>query len=270
MKYDVSDFQKDVLDRSHDVPVLVDFWAEWCGPCKILGPTLERLAEENHGDWVLAKVDTERNQNVAMQYNIRSIPNVKLFVDGKVTEEFAGALPEPMLKQWLAKNIPSKNRKVVEHAEALLVAERTRDAQALLEQVLQSEPSNHRARVLLAQSLIFDNTKRAVELVEGIEEDSDQFELVEAVRVAASLFEKLGKPESLPDGPGRKQYADAIGHLKERDLAKALEGFIRVIKEDRYYDDDGSRKACIAIFKMLGEGHETTIAYRRDFSSALY
>ena len=91
MAYDIQDFQKEVIEKSFDKPVLVDFWAEWCGPCKVLGPVLERLAEKYRDQWVLAKVNTEHFPQLAMQYNIRGIPNVKLFINGKVVDEFTGA-----------------------------------------------------------------------------------------------------------------------------------------------------------------------------------
>ena len=100
MNYEVQDFQKEVIERSKNIPVLVDFWAEWCGPCKMLGPILERLAEKYKDIWALAKLDTDNNQEIAMEYGIRGIPNVKLFVNGNVADEFTGALPENMVEQW--------------------------------------------------------------------------------------------------------------------------------------------------------------------------
>jgi len=106
MAYDVTDFQKEVIDASFETPVLIDFWAAWCFPCRMLGPTLEKLAAENEGTWKLAKVNTDQNQQTAAQFGIRGIPAVKLMIDGKVVNEFVGALPEPAIRQWLAEAIP--------------------------------------------------------------------------------------------------------------------------------------------------------------------
>jgi len=270
MKYDVTDFKSEVLERSTQLPVVVDFWAEWCGPCKVLGPVLEKLAQESDGRWALAKIDTEKHQEVAAEYNIRSIPSVKLFVDGKVAGEFIGALPEPMVRQWLGKNIPGKFQKDIQNAVQLLVQDKTVEARELLETVVQNEPGNLQARTLLAKAYIYEDPGKAVELVKDIEQDSEHFELAEAIRTVASLFDKGSHPESLPDSPARQTCIDAIANLRALKFDDALEKFIQVIRTDRYYDDDSSRKACIAIFKILEEEHETTKKYRREFSRALY
>ena len=132
MLYEVEDFTKDVIDRSRTVPVLVDFWAEWCGPCRTLGPVLERLAGKAGGRWVLAKVDTDRNQELAARYGIRGIPNVKLFVDGEVANEFTGTLPESAVAQWLERALPDPLRNEVARAEGLLQSGKVREAQTVL------------------------------------------------------------------------------------------------------------------------------------------
>lgn len=100
-------FQTDVLDKSHEKPVVVDFWAPWCGPCRVLGPTIEKLAKESKGRWRLVKVNADTHADLARRYGVRGIPAVKLFVDGSVRAEFAGALPEPALRRWLDQHLPA-------------------------------------------------------------------------------------------------------------------------------------------------------------------
>ncbi len=270
MSFEIQDFERDVVDRSRNVPVLVDFWAAWCAPCRMLGPVLERLAGQANGRWVLAKVDTDHNQEIATRYGIRGIPNVKLFADGKVIDEFTGALPEPAVVQWLNRALPNPLNKDVTRAEELLQQGKLLEGQALLGQVLQKDTGNEQARVLLAGSYLEAAPGKALELVTGIEEDSPHFAMVDAIRTFAGLTTRLEDPGSLPDGSVKQIYLEALRALGNFDYERALAKFIDVIRGERMYDDDGARKACVAIFKVLGEEHETTRKFRRDFSSALF
>jgi len=149
MDYEIKDFSIDVIQASHNKPVLVDFWAEWCGPCRVLGPVLERLAEKSNGEWLLVKVNSDEHPELSAKYGIRSIPNVKLFHKGKVVNEFVGALPEPAIKEWLKKNIPSKFQDMLTHAEALLSSGDENEAQQIFNEVLEHDPKNSRAKIHL-------------------------------------------------------------------------------------------------------------------------
>ena len=270
MLYDVEDFTKDVIERSRTVPVLVDFWAEWCGPCRTLGPVLERLAGKAGSRWVLAKIDTERNQELAAKYGIRSIPNVKLFVDGEVANEFTGALPESAVAQWLERALPDPLRNEVARAEELLRSGKIPEAQTALAHVLARSPDHEHARVVLAGTFVESAPGKALELVRGIEEDSREFPVVDAIRTFAAMTRKLEQPEELPAHPVRGMYLEALHALGRREYDLALEKFIEVIRADRDYDDDGARKAVVAVFKLLGEDNPATQKHRRSFSSALF
>ena len=270
MAYEVQNFEVDVIDRSRTVPVLVDFWAEWCGPCRTLGPVLERLAGKADGRWVLAKIDTDRNQEIAARYGIRGIPNVKLFIDGIVANEFTGALPESAVRQWLDRVLPDPLRTEVARAEELIQSGRVLEAQAALGTVLAQSPNHEHARVVLAGTFLESAPGKAIELLRGIEEDSKEFPVADAIRTFAAMTRKLEQPDALPVHPVRGIYLEALHALGRREYDTALEKFIEVIRADRDYDDDGARKAVVAVFKVLGEENPTTQKYRRSFSSALF
>ena len=236
----------------------------------MLGPILERLAEKYKDKWMLAKLDTDSNQEIAIEYGIRGIPNVKLFVDGKVADEFTGALPENMVEQWLKKAVPSKYAEKIEAAKRLINEQRNSDAEKLLQNILLFEPENEEAKLLLGKILVFENSDEAKQLVENLNGSTENLEQVESILTIANLFKKIDEKNSLPDAPVKDNYLSAIENLKTKNFDMALENFIDIVREDRSYDDDGARKACIAIFKYLGEENEITLRHRKDFGRALY
>jgi putative thioredoxin len=234
----------------------------------MLGPVLEKLAGEASGRWELRKLNTEQFPDVAQRYGIRSIPAVKLFVDGRVVNEFIGALPEVQIRQWLTQVLPDPHATVVAQAEALLLAGEHEQAADVLRPVLAASPGHEGASVLLARAVLYNDPSSAVRLVEGFDEASSHHLVAESIRTMAALMARTSGEFS--DAPARGLYREAVEALRKRDFDGALERFIQVIRDDRKYDDDGSRKACVAIFKYLGEDHEVTVRHRRDFGSALY
>jgi putative thioredoxin len=265
---EVKDFQKDVIEKSYEKPVLVDFWAEWCAPCRLIGPILEKLAVENKDDWQLVKVDTDKNQQIATKYGVRGIPNVKLFRNGEVINEFTGALPEPAIKDWLKKSIPSMFADRIEQAKVLLKNSNISDAKIILEDIHSGDVNNSEVKVMLAKILLFENQKEALRLTQNFVGELNNIELAEAIGTLAELLNRDTK--NLAESEVREKYTFAINDLRKKDFDSALTKFIEIIRTDRTYDDEGSRKACIAIFKYLGEDHEITLKHRRDFGSALY
>ena len=269
LERDVQDFQRDVIDRSFTLPVVVDFWAEWCGPCKVLGPVLERLADPQQDRWALAKVDTEKFTEESLRYGIQSIPNVKMFFEGKVIGEFIGALPEYAVAQWLKQHLPAKSKNQMDTAKLLIGEGRQEDAKTLLENILREEPDNAEATLLLARLVVLTDYSYSARLIKNIDDPrlSYQREMIDAF---IHMAEVKNHPGNLPDGPVKPPYLHAIEAALRNDFREALAGFIEIIRNDRYFDDDGSRKACIAIFRYLGDDHPLTLEYRRDFNNALY
>src|SRR5512136_2507697 len=135
-------FLTDVIERSRQQPVIVDFWAPWCGPCRMLSPTLERLAKEANGGYTLAKINTDENQRLAAQYGVQGIPAVKMFRDGKVVGEFVGALPEPKVREFIKKHAPNQSDLILTAAEDLARAHRWAEAETAYRHALMIDPDD--------------------------------------------------------------------------------------------------------------------------------
>jgi putative thioredoxin len=270
MSYEVNDFETQVLQRSKQVPVLVDFWAPWCAPCRVLGPVLESMAGRAGGRWDLAKVNTEENQDLAAGFNIASIPAVKLFVNGEVVDEFVGALAEREIHRFLEKALPSPSAKQLDEAQRLLTEGANMPAARLLEPIVGAEPANHKARVLLAQALLSSAPERIAAVLEPIGPDSEFADKAGALRTLARLARLVSHPHALPETSVRERYLAGASAVRSGDYAAALGAFIEVLEQAKDYDNGGAKEAGKAIFQLLGKRHPVAERFFRPFSSALH
>lgn len=261
-------FEKDVIKASEDCPILVDFWAEWCGPCRALGPVLEDLAGEADGAWRLVKVNVDEDQEAAQAYQVRGIPACKLFSKGRVIAEFTGALPKPQVKQWLDEHLPSADKDAIARVDALIEAGNLDQARSSLESCIQDAPDQMDFAIRLARLIFQEDSESALGLVESIEPGHSSFEDADAIRTLGRL---ASLTEPVESSNGWDLYVAGNVALGSADYATALDRWSETIQTgSREIDDDGPRRACIALFKLLGEGHEITQSRRRAFSSALF
>jgi len=258
------DFQQQVIEKSYQKPVLVDFWAEWCGPCKILGPVLDELANEQADLWELVKVDIDQHQQLASRYGIRSIPDVRLFYKGDMVAQFSGARSRHQVAEWLREHLPDDRKQ-----ELLALQQAMQDFPADTLPKLEAFVRNHQdlvdARVLLAKHLVFGQAQRARELVHDIKLSDAHSEKAEDIRTLAELME-------LPrqDDPVGTALHEAQEFAKSQQFGLLAEALIRAVGIDKTYADDLPRRASIALFRLLGNEHEVTKNFRWKFDMALY
>jgi len=270
MSYEVTDFQTEVIQASYDIPVLVDFWASWCGPCRQLSPTLEGLADEAE-TWALVKVNTDEHPTEARQYGVRGIPNVKLFVDGTVEAEFTGALPKHAIRKWLDEHLPTETTSRVREARQALEAGDEETAVELLEEVVDTNGDHPEAKVIMARALAFRDPERARTLADAADVAEPSLRQTrEAVQTITRLVALADDAEDLTDDPARDPCLQGASALAAKDFDTAAQRFIEAVQANRHFDDDGPRRACVALFTLLGPDHEVTKTHRRTFDMALY
>lgn len=272
-----TDFEKEVLERSRRVPVMVDFWAPWCGPCRILGPVLERLAEEQKGAFILAKVNVDENPGLASQFRIQGIPAVKLFKDGDIIDEFTGSLPEGAVREVLSRVLPSEADNRVIEAKSLEGQGQQDQAQAIYREVLKTEPSHPGALLAIGRILMGSGDGHALSFLDRVPLDSEERKKADPLIARAKLMQGPDGDEASLRAKLRTDPADLESrfHLgqflavSER-YEEALYEFLTVVKQDRRYQEEGARKAMLQIFEILGQGSELVYQYRSELAKVLY
>lgn len=261
--------------------VIVDFWAPWCAPCRALGPVLEKLESEYQGRFTLAKVNSDDNPDLATQYGVRGIPNVKAFVRGTVVDEFSGALPERAVREFLDRVIPSPAEERAAEAEALYRESGDgAKALALLDEALEKEPGS--ARVLFTAARIltdlnrFDEAKALIEKLPAVAQMDDAVAALRAridfaaAAAAAPGAEELQQRIARDSGDLEARLALANVHAAKEDYPAALEELLEIVRRDRAFRDDIARKTMLQIFNVLGSRSDIVSEYRRRLSSAMY
>ena len=268
-----AEFQQEVLLRSRDVPVLVDFWAEWCGPCKTLSPLLERITAEAGGRFELAKVDVDANQDLSAQFQIQSIPTVVAIRHGKEVDRFSGALPEASILAFIDGVMPSELDLMVDEARTALVAGDNTAAEHMLRQVLDQKPDHQEAGTSLAALLIDKGeTEEAMIVLGKLIPDADVERLQSAARLRGSAGTDLSELEAAvradpSDDDAQLELARALAAHAEYE--PALDRMLDVIRHNGDLKEE-ARLAMVDIFGVLGSDHPLTATYRRQLANTLY
>jgi putative thioredoxin len=273
-------FQQLVLENSMHVPVLVDFWAEWCNPCKSLMPTLAKLADEYQGKFLVAKVNTEQEQQLAAHFQVRSIPSVKLFHQGQVVDEFMGALPEAEIRSFLDKHIPRESDALLAQADAMLLQGDAEGAEALLKQASELDPDSPRVKLSFARYMAtLGKLDEAEKLLKALPpEERNQAEV-------ASMLARIEIDRATADSPPAEELeqrlkanpADsealhllATHKVMENDFEGALELLMTLLQTDRSYGDNAAQKEMLRIFELLGGQGELVKRFRNRMFNFLH
>ncbi|MFL9814424.1 thioredoxin [Stutzerimonas sp. VN223-3] len=282
--FDVSsaNFEQLVLENSFHKPVLVDFWAEWCAPCKALMPLLAKITEEYQGELLLAKVNCDIEQDVVARFGVRSLPTVVLFKDGQPVDGFAGAQPESAIRAMLEPHVQlpaAPDADLLEAAQALFAEGRIGEAESLLKQLLSEDNENAAALILYARCLAERGELGEAETVLGAVKGDEHKQALAGARAQLAFLRQANDLPEVADLKSRlaqnaeddeAAYQLAIQQLARQQHEAALDGLLKLFVRNRNYADGLPHKTLLQVFDLLGTDHPLVTTYRRKLYQAIY
>lgn len=266
-----SNFEYEVLSYSQNIPVVVDFWAAWCQPCKRLGPMLEQLTQEAKGTFRLARVDVDANPNLALRYGVRSIPTVKAISQGQVVGEFAGLQPEARVREFLSKLAPPSEASLqLEKANSLLANHQWAKAEEIYRELEEQDPNQPQVLLGLVKTLLAQAKTSEASAILNTFPASKEFHAAQELRPLTDAMLKHERGELPAETDLDAMFANAIRLVRRQNLLAALDGLLELIRLDKRYRNDRARLVFLGILELLGAEDEDARQYRRELAMILF
>jgi len=267
-----SGFEADVVLRSYQLPVVADFWAPWCGPCRVLGPLLERLAVEAGGSFLLAKVNIDNSPNLAVRFGVQGIPAVIAFHGGEISSRFTGSQPEAVVRKFLDTIAPREEDRKLHEARGWLTAHQWQEAERVFRELYSQDQERSEAAMGLVRSLLMQGEYPEADQIlqefpAGKEwQDAQRLAVLTGYVLSAAQYEDLEVGEEVLT----VRYAQAARLISRGNYAAAMDGLLDILRENTTYRNGEPRKILLALFSLLGEEDPLTQQYREELASVLF
>ncbi len=269
---DVSEatFEFEVIAHSNQIPVVVDFWAPWCGPCRTLGPLLERLAHEANGAFRLAKVNVDENPHLATRFGVQGIPAVKAFKGGQEVAQFVGAQPENMVRRFVRELAPREADRALVEARAFLMARHWNEAEEASQRALRDDPASSAAALCLVRALLAQGKGAgALEVLDAFP-GGNEVVAAERLRPLAQLMLRAAQAQDSSGGAEEAEYLQSARLIARGNFAAGLDGLLDVLRRNKNYAQGQARQVFLAVLELMGEEDALTRAYRDELASVLF
>ena len=267
---DESDFEYEVLQYSLRTPVVVDFWAEWCVPCRVLSPMLEKLAREGEGRFRLAKVNVDENGRLTKQYKVRNIPAVKAFMEGHVVAEFSGVLNEEGVRDFLRRLAPAPSDLLLEKGNNLLVLGEYAEAEKAYREFLTTQPNHPGALLGLARALLLQGKAGEPMLLLQNFPASPQYNAAQNLKPVAEAYQTSMDSEVVSDNPLEAAFRNGIRLARRGNILAGMDGFLDILRRDKDYRGGQVKDIFVGWLALIGDAHPEARQYRKDLSTVLF
>lgn len=265
-----SDFEYEVLLYSQNVPVLTEFWAEWSAPAKLMNPMLERLAEDGHGAFRLARVDVDFNRNLAIRYGIRNLPVIKAFVKGQVVGELSGAQPEINIRQFIRSLAPSPADLLLEKASSLIQDRSWPEAEKTFREALELDPGMPGGLLGLTRCLLArGNSQESLTIIKNFPA-SQEYTTAESLKPLAEIFASADALQYDGDDPLEAALWNCVRLARRGNLPSALDGLLEIMRKNKNFKHGTARQLIVAILEVMGDENPETRRYRNELAAILF